>query len=609
MASSRWQLVLINCKYEPKIIPFLLAALRLLICFWPQSGYLHPDEFFQSTDISGGQYFSSHVQPVWEFTTDKPIRCMLIPNLLNSIAFKLATIFQSSPSAYLLLVMPRFIYTLTSFIIDGCLYKLCRYYSSRGLWYLPVSIVFQTSFICLGCLTRTMSNVPEVILFSLLLVVVCQLIRPRFRILFVTPTRSTPTHERVKASTQLTSSILVGILVTLGTFNRPTFPSFAIVPMLYWLNESFKRNSYNARLNIQRVLVPVAISSSLTALLLIAYDTFYYRDAKTLTNLFYLLKEFKFTESYQLIQSHCVVTPYNFIRYNSNVDNLARYGLHSPYMHMAVNIPFAFNVLGMMFYGKLVSLMVGSGVYRLIFSTHRIYALMLLSVLTATILLSFIPHQEFRFLIPLIVPLTYAFAYNIYASNAWMTIWLLSNIVITYFYSSVHQAGPIRASLDLDPVLKQFSSLDAVSNRTLIDVIAFRCYLVPTYHWNIPADDYRFKFSVQDTIDDFNESVHYNIGSSLDRQAEHYNDHLLRLYIMLPNIYVKHLSNFMLDNYSHNLTRLNVIKQYLHYSGEELGTSVAYMKEFGIWSLSSWREAFGFSLLQTDLIQHESLDD
>lgn len=600
MAASSWQVVLISCRYEPKIIPFLLAALRILICLLPQTGYLHPDEFFQSSDIVGGRHFNSRHYASWEFTTDRPIRCMFLPTLLNKIAFGLATSLQTDPSAYLLLVAPRLIYTITSFIVDFSLYKLCQYYSSRGLWYLPVSIVFQTSFICLGCLTRTLSNVPEVIIFSLILLVVGHLIRPRFRVVLVTPTRSTPAHERVKASTQLSSSLLVGLLVTLGTFNRPTFPCFALVPMLYWLNESFKRNSYNIRLNIQRVLVPVAISSTLTAILLSTYDTVYYKDSKILEDLFRQLVQLKFKESYEIIQNNWVVTPYYFVKYNTNVDNLSRYGLHAPYMHMLVNVPFAFGPLGLMFYGKLINLMTGSGVYRLLFSAHRIYALMLLTVLTSIILLSFIPHQEFRFLMPLIVPLVYAFAFNIYARNKWLCVWLIYNLILTYFYTSIHQAGVLKASLDLGPTLKTFARMDPKENQTLVDVHAFRCYIVPSYHWNIAEKDYRFEFNLQNSMEDFNQSIDA-IETSLERRLGKHSDHAQILFFMLPSLYLNQLDEFIRQNYQANLTQIQVIKQYApQFSFEDLAISIQHLKKNGV---RHWRDASGFTLARTEIIR------
>lgn len=599
--TTNWLAVLVKCRRNPRILIIILAIFRISICFWPQTGYLHPDEFFQSTDIVGGHYFQSKIQPVWEFKTDKPIRCMLIPSLLNNLAFRLATSIQKQPSAYLLLVAPRFIYTLLSFIIDLCLYKLCQYYSSRGLWYLPVSIIFQTSFVCLSCLTRSLSNTPEVVIFALLLVVVCQTIKPRFRIMFVTPTRSRPVNERVKGSTQLKSSILVGLLITLGTFNRPTFPCFALVPSIYWIAESLKRNSYNRSLTMQRVVVPIALSAALTAISISAFDTIYYNDGdfQIIRDLFDHIMRLRLSAFCSELRSNWIITPYNFVMYNTNVDNLSRYGLHLPYTHMAINIPLAFNVLGLMFYGKILDFIVGSGLYRLVFiSTHRVYALMLLTTLSSTILLSFIPHQEFRFLLPLIVPLVFVFAFSIYASNKWLTIWLLINFALVYFYTSVHQAGVVSASLDLDPILKLHEKRAQGVELTMMNVVALKCYLVPTYQWNIPKNDSRFSFDLQDTFNDFNTSIDLKLGRIIENQLE---NPLYRneLYIMMPQLYEEDLASYLQSNLSIHSSRLVPVKHYSpHFSGEEFRKSIAHIQKYG---LRAWRRAFGFSLLKLDL--------
>lgn len=567
--TSSWQAALIKCKYEPRFIPVLLALLRILMCLWPQTGYIHSDEFFQSPEIIAKRYFHSNVQPVWEFTTKKPIRCMLVPNILNTIGFKFATTIQANPSAYLLLVAPRFIYTLLSFIIDYCLYKLCQYYSSRGLWYLPVSVVFQTSFVCLACLTRTFGNVPEVVIFALLLLVVCRAIKPRFRIVFVTPRRKTPANEKIKRSTQLISSLLIGFLTTLGTFNRPTFPAFAVVPLIYWALDSFRRNSHDFILTLYRVVLPVAASSVITAGLLIVYDTSFYK---------------------QQVPRGWVITPYNFVTYNTDVSNLSKYGLHSPYMHMFVNLPLAFNILALMFYARLVN-------YRFLFSTHRVYSLMLLSTLTSVILLSFIPHQEFRFLLPLIVPLVYAFAFNVYTSNKLLTTWLLCNIVLIYFYSSVHQSGVVKASLDLDPVLRSHARTDPRENENMVHVLNLRSYYTPSYQWNIPEDDPRFEFHLQNSFESFNLSLSSKLNDLMQHRALN-GKH--QLYFMLPSLYDSHLKSFLQQNYSINMNHLRLLRHYYpHFSGEDIHNSIEHIRKFG---LSTWKTAFGFSLYTLDSI-------
>lgn len=591
MTTNAWQDLLVKCRYNPKIVPIFLAFVRIALCLWPQTGYLHPDEFKQSSDLVAGNYFSSNIHKAWEFDTNAPIRCMLIPNLLNNLAFKIITFgsIKAEPSAYWLLVAPRLVYTLFSFLIDYFLYKLCQYYSSRGLWYLPVSVIFQSSFICLGCLTRTINNLPEVVLFAALLVLVCQTIRPRFRVLFVTPNRTRPTSERIRATSQYSSSIMVGQVLALGTFNRPTFPCFALVPMLYWFTQSCKRNSHDTRLIVKRALTPLAMSAIFTSTLISLYDTAYYKDLKTVRDILKQLLKFEFDQFWTSVQTNWVLTPYNFLRYNTKTENLSKYGLHLPYTHMLINVPVYFNLLGLAFLGKLLSLLVGSGVYRLIFSTHRIYSMMLLSTVTSIILLSFVPHQEFRFLLPIIVPLAYTFAFEIYASNRLLSLWLITNLSLLYFYSSIHQVGVTKAAMDLSHILKQDSDqLENSFNLTRVNVMAFRCYDVPSYLWNIPNNDKKFNLDIGDTFADFGHSLDTKLdnipGGSAEFQA---------FYVMLPTIYENNLFDTISRRYQ--ILQFKAIQRYApHFTGEDFGRCLELTRKRG---LVHWKEIFSFSLI------------
>lgn len=36
----------------------LLVAVRILLVFLPQTGYIHPDEFFQTVEVMAGKRFS-----------------------------------------------------------------------------------------------------------------------------------------------------------------------------------------------------------------------------------------------------------------------------------------------------------------------------------------------------------------------------------------------------------------------------------------------------------------------------------------------------------------------------------------------------------------------
>lgn len=597
------------------LVPIILATSRVALSFLPQTGYLHPDEMFQSVDIVGGRYFDSKIEPAWEFKTDKPIRSMLIPYLLNSIAFRISQTIQSQPSAYLLLVIPRLLYTLLSFIVDICLFKVCGYYSSRGLWYLPVSVIFQSSFICLGCMTRTLSNTIEVIIFALLLLMICQLIRPRFRILFVTPNgRTSPAFERIKSSKQLMSSLVIGIILSLGIFNRPTFVVFALVPMCYWLAESYKRNLWDLKLTITRAIAPLGIAFILTSIALSLFDTIFYKDISVIQDLIDNLSSGRYDKFLNGILNEWVLTPLNFIRYNTSVENLSNYGLHAPYFHLLVNGPVYFNILALLFYGKLISLLIGSGMYRLIFLTHRVFALMILSSLTPIILFSFIPHQEFRFLLPIIVPLAYAFAFDIYKSNKLSTIWTIINISLVIFYAFVHQGGVLRSILHLDSMIKttlaESSKLDYIESHPIINILAFRCYSVPTYMWNVDSDDSRVHFDTLDTFTDFESSLESKFGNILSRfngtMGNEFVDSdlttsMTSIYVMLPTIYLDHLGKWLSAQEGllfDSFTMRDIRRFVPHFSGENLDISLGLLRKQGLRAL---KEAFGFSLLQLNI--------
>jgi len=376
--------------------------------------------------------------------------------------------------------------------------------------------------------------------------------------------------------------------------------------MLYWTYESFKRNSYNVKMNIQRVLLPSTFTFTLTSLSIVAFDTYYYSVEDDRMAVFSeslrLLTRLDFGNLYRQVAENWVFSPYNFIKYNSNSENLANHTLHPPYMHALVNVPLAFNVLGLMFYGKLTNIMIGSGVFRLLSTIHRVYSLMIMTVLTSIILLSFIPHQEFRFLIPLIVPLAYAFGFNVYASNRWLSMWLVINLTLTYFYSSVHQSGVVKAAIDLDPILKLHLK-EKDSNRTIVDVLAFRCYMVPTYQWNIPNGNDHIRLSLQQTHSDLMDSLEEKIHLSL----RHYEDQIglqfptaHELYIMLPSFHVPQFEEYISHQLPEGLrSSLRTLKQYApHFSFEDLNLSWRQIRQFG---LRTWRDAFGLSLVKLSL--------
>jgi phosphatidylinositol glycan class Z len=54
-----------------------LYLLRLLLALAP--GYVHPDEFFQSPEISAGHVLSVRNWIPWEYDTNYPCRSIIFP--------------------------------------------------------------------------------------------------------------------------------------------------------------------------------------------------------------------------------------------------------------------------------------------------------------------------------------------------------------------------------------------------------------------------------------------------------------------------------------------------------------------------------------------------
>ena len=128
-----------------------------------------------------------------------------------------------------------------------------------------------------------------------------------------------------------------------------------------------------------------------------------------------------------------VLTPLNNILYNAKVENLKEHGLHPRYLHFLVNFPLLYGPLST---STLVSLLwrprLNASVYYGNASTTGFTAIVLIEILNkmyinhkhtctlvlvsviavAMIGLSIMPHQEARFLTPMLVPLALIYTWN-----------------------------------------------------------------------------------------------------------------------------------------------------------------------------------------------------
>lgn len=126
----------------------------------------------------------------------------------------------------------------------------------------------------------------------------------------------------------------IGTILAIGTFNRPTFLLFAVTPIFYWMTRGFSKtyNHFIKVFNIRFIILLLCIMPAVFLFILI--DSFYFENI---------------TEN----EANLVIIPLNFIKYNFNYSNLAEHGIHFRGTHAIINSPLLFNVLTILFLGRL----------------------------------------------------------------------------------------------------------------------------------------------------------------------------------------------------------------------------------------------------------------
>lgn len=196
--------------------------------------------------------------------------------------------------------------------------------------------------------TRTISNSVELILFALLIYYVsrCMIYSENIvlqsdrilnyyenaqsivdRVKYYKLRASLPVHS-------LNHCFIIASITVIGIFNRPTFIAFALSPIFFWLRRGLGSRSVNFWDFHARIFILIACGIPIVIFMIIS-DSFYfgYLTLGEIVNL-------------NIGMNNFLVTPLNFLKYNSQSENLASHGLHSRYLHFFVNVPLLYNILG-----------------------------------------------------------------------------------------------------------------------------------------------------------------------------------------------------------------------------------------------------------------------
>ncbi|EDW00642.1 GPI mannosyltransferase 4 isoform X1 [Drosophila grimshawi] len=498
---------------------FFFAALRLVLVFVPQLGYVHPDEFFQSVEVMTGDHFRLEHTRTWEFNNTMPVRSITLPWALLRVPWSFYEFVAMYVrefwhleliNSYAYLVFPRLIYTLISYSNDYCMYRICRLY---GLRHEIRLLALASCWVLLVFGTRTFSNTLELAMCAWLLCLVAECMLRTNTVVFKKEfleekyDKAASISERVKIwklknalpAHNLQHMFAMSSICVAGVFNRPTFLLFGAPMVFFWLLRGMGTRSVTFRdFNLR---IGLFCLCALPALLLFIFcDSLYYQHL-TVGELHML----------QLGIDNFVFTPWNFIKYNLDSAQTASHGVHPCYVHLLINVPLLFNVLGVASLGAFAQLLLRffCAEYQLLPKFQSIVSLMSGAIFVPLFFLSLINHQEPRFLLPLTFPLLLLHAPKLITGFTpvypfqtqhplliWfykrllcsrvsaphlLRIWYVCNVLLTLFFGFIHQAG-------MFPLAQRMSHVVATKpTATHVHLLTSHMYSLPLHLVNVPS--------------------------------------------------------------------------------------------------------------------------
>ena len=439
-----------------------------------------------------GDVFGTEITRTWEFNSSFPLRSVAIPQLVFHPSFKLLKSLHDNGlitvTGRTIVSCSRLIMALLSLSTDFCVYSICKHLKgdySKGL------LLTASSYVTLTFVSHTFTNSFEVVLFSWLLYIV-----------FLTQLRDSDLNKKKKARKKAKhqevqkseanieksskdthkisyfNSMVFGLILTAGVFNRPTFLIFAFVPSLWWIINVVRCLSNSVIKFLSQIYVTLASAAITFAIFCFVDSVFYSFKARSVDNeeicnlqISSLLTDLGICLPFDMNTIYClrkvfsncfVLTPWNFIQYNSISSNLAEHGIHPFYLHICVNMPLLFGPLMFYIFKSFPACMKSILIYlrslQFIFSSTNSSQInktnivnnsgrvgstsILLFIVVLVAIFSIFPHQEPRFLIPLL-PLIVIFTVisTKSLSKIFIIVFIIFNITLAILFGILHQGG------------------------------------------------------------------------------------------------------------------------------------------------------------------------
>lgn len=416
-----------------------LAVLRCILTLSP--GYVHPDEFFQSGEVAAAQFAHIHAGPApWEFNADRPIRSLLTTAVASSSLLRPLSALEQ-PNTWVLLCASRIPYLALSFVVDASIVSIGRAHLLPAPMLL---LLFAGAWPTLVLSVRSFSNVLEQALFAVTLAIV--LAHP-------------PTHGDARGPVALQNGAVengrrlrvacaLGALLAIGCWVRFTFAFFWAAPFLVFACSPSAGNpnqlSSSMAPAIRRTVAAAVTAVAVGAMLLCADCALYGGVCRT-------------------TPWRCIA-PLNALRYNLSTRNLAEHGLHPRLTHLALNLP--------LLSGPMAVPALWDVVIRFGWAGHALHAAargkglrfessngnapqqmrhaalrrqLFACIALPLAILSAAPHQEPRFLLPLLLPVTLLHGSWVLHRSSRLLAWVIFHAALTCFFVVMHQAGVVRA--------------------------------------------------------------------------------------------------------------------------------------------------------------------
>lgn len=387
-----------------------------------------------------------NVTRTWEFNPVAPVRSIVPIYLVIGIPLYmlrgLSSIFGSSLITwYSVAITVRGSLSLLSFIVDICTYRLAQSHQ-RGSGVASLMFI-SSSYVTLVFYTRPFSNTLESLLFAGLLYVV---ISDQSVLAKQLAKKDASVVQKSSVySSRTSSALMISALIVAGIFNRPTFVVFAVVPGVYWLMCCIPDNA--SKKQSLKLIVTLCLQCLTFAVgFLIVFtvcDSVYF--GRLTSDIAVISQDLSYHGFISLVLKNLTVTPINFILYNTQTQNLAEHGVHPRITHFLVNFPLLFSVSACYFFAECFLLVARVLRSRQTLQSGRVF--IIAAVFVPVALLSLFPHQEPRFLIPLLVPMAALYASKIFSrsSRCFCVLWFLTNLLGCLFFGILHQGGVVRA--------------------------------------------------------------------------------------------------------------------------------------------------------------------